>query len=216
MTELEPLRPGLWPALFMTATVPIEGGTDALWISLDRKRHQTFFAAKGTVRGEPELVMTVERRDEDHARLRFFVVPPSEDDDLEVERTPRRRRSAPPVVSFDDLLSRVASAARPARVPFDSILTIELDPTEYRTKLPLPVKLWVAADAVLEDLVGARFRYTRRGVSESWIAIDLIEDQIRVQVHFEKRLDVSVRSVVLAWTDAVTIARRVLVKGEEL
>lgn len=204
MTDLRfvPVAPGLWPTLFMTATIHTDTGIGELWrvLGMDPDELEPIVAIARVGDG-PRLLAALEPTelagDEDdmrpHARLRLWVIPLANG---QVDEAGLPEGDVP----LDALLAAVRKATAP-RPYFDCLATCLFPPKDFATRIPLPLRMWEPVGSLFAQLVGARFELKARGLSDAWLAMDLVNDPkaIRVQVHFEKRYPVTASSAVDAW-----------------
>lgn len=189
-----PLASGMWPTLFMSTVIHAEHGSSAIWRRLGPKwtEAESVLAASDSSPDDAQLLATLEPyeleeagEESRHARLRLWVIPPS----------PERSRPERPSGDLDigTLLRAVRSDTADRQPYFDCLATCLFPPAEFQPRIPLPLNIWESLGPTFSHMVGARFSLRHRGLSDAWLAVDLVENPkvIRVQVHFEKRLSVT-------------------------
>lgn len=180
---------GATPSLFMTATLHIEPTAIEMWRALGAKSTRTPIFADGRGSSGYYELGSLERApdssDRKHARLRLFVLPVGHTSGLDNSQISQIE---------PDLSSVVREAmdrAEPNAVTFDCLGTVELDLERFQPRVPIPSRVWETVDPLFSTMVGARFAFRRRGLTDSWAALDIIEGQLRAQVSFEKSFSIA-------------------------
>lgn len=97
---------------------------------------------------------------------------------------------------LDDLFEHLPQIQK--TVEFECTSTLILPSAEFEPVVALPFRLLPNTNTPLSDLVGIRFKIDVAGLRGAFMSFDVIDDLLRAQVQFDRRVAPNLRAVTLA------------------